>query len=257
MSGDHRKDHADHREIIANKMAKKECGAKTKSGKPCKNAPLKGRERCRLHGGATPIGPANANYKHGRYSKFVRGDLLTRLQEVEKDPQYLSLQDELNLLTLRITILLETLDGLGHISAEALVKKYDELYEAFEARDAAKTADALKELGELVKGAATKENAWNRLEDTIDLKRRVAADQTKNALNLKSMVAGDELVGLAFGLLNVILETSKDMITDGELRKRFNSRVGREFYNELRQNYQGRLGAGIEASDETLTLELD
>ena len=30
------------------------CGAKTRSGKPCKQRPIKGGKRCRMHGGAEP-----------------------------------------------------------------------------------------------------------------------------------------------------------------------------------------------------------
>ncbi len=50
------------------------CGAKTSSGEPCKRAPLKGKNRCKLHGGAS-TGPinlsGNKNSKtHGIYSRF-------------------------------------------------------------------------------------------------------------------------------------------------------------------------------------------
>jgi hypothetical protein len=48
------------------------CGAKTRSGIPCKSAPVTGRRRCRMHGGAdgsgAPSGSRNGNYKHGRYT---------------------------------------------------------------------------------------------------------------------------------------------------------------------------------------------
>jgi hypothetical protein len=48
------------------------CGAKTRSGAPCKSAPVTGRRRCRMHGGAdgsgAPSGSRNGNYKHGRYT---------------------------------------------------------------------------------------------------------------------------------------------------------------------------------------------
>jgi hypothetical protein len=51
------------------------CGAKTWSGAPCKSAPVTGRRRCRMHGGAdgsgAPKGPKNGNYKHGRYTAEV------------------------------------------------------------------------------------------------------------------------------------------------------------------------------------------
>jgi hypothetical protein len=51
------------------------CGAKTRSGAPCKSAPVTGRRRCQMHGGANGSGAPkrerNGNYKHGRYTKEV------------------------------------------------------------------------------------------------------------------------------------------------------------------------------------------
>ena len=51
------------------------CGAKTRSGAPCKSAPVTGRRRCRMHGDAdgsgAPSGSRNGNYKHGRYTAEV------------------------------------------------------------------------------------------------------------------------------------------------------------------------------------------
>ena len=52
------------------------CGAKTRSGAPCKSAPVTGRRRCRMHGGAdgsgAPKGERNRNYKDGRYTEEVQ-----------------------------------------------------------------------------------------------------------------------------------------------------------------------------------------
>lgn len=52
------------------------CGARTRSGAPCKSAPVTGRRRCRMHGGAdgsgAPKGSKNGNYKHGRYTEEVQ-----------------------------------------------------------------------------------------------------------------------------------------------------------------------------------------
>jgi hypothetical protein len=51
------------------------CGARTRSGAPCKSAPVTGRRRRRMHGGAdgsgAPKGSKNGNYKHGRYTQDV------------------------------------------------------------------------------------------------------------------------------------------------------------------------------------------
>ncbi len=48
------------------------CGAKTRSGKPCQSPAVRGRRRCRMHGGAdgsgAPSGSRNGNYRHGFYT---------------------------------------------------------------------------------------------------------------------------------------------------------------------------------------------
>jgi hypothetical protein len=58
-----------------------QCGARTRSGTPCRSPAVTGRSRCRMHGGAPgsggPKGRRNGNYKHGRY----RGDRLSQVGE--------------------------------------------------------------------------------------------------------------------------------------------------------------------------------
>src|SRR5262249_29906327 len=48
-----------------------QCGATTRSGNPCQSLPVRGKSRCRMHGGApgsgAPLGNQNA-LKHGRYT---------------------------------------------------------------------------------------------------------------------------------------------------------------------------------------------
>jgi hypothetical protein len=47
------------------------CGARNRSGKPCRAPAVRGKRRCRMHGGAAgsgaPIGNKNA-LRHGRYA---------------------------------------------------------------------------------------------------------------------------------------------------------------------------------------------
>src|SRR5215831_246317 len=48
------------------------CGARTRSGKPCLSPVVRGKKRCRMHGGAkgsgAPSGERNGNYRHGRFT---------------------------------------------------------------------------------------------------------------------------------------------------------------------------------------------
>ena len=50
------------------------CGAKTRSGTPCKKAPLIGGcgNRCLNHGGASLKGELHPRYKHGKCTNEVR-----------------------------------------------------------------------------------------------------------------------------------------------------------------------------------------
>jgi hypothetical protein len=48
------------------------CGAKTRAGSPCRRPPVRGRQRCRLHGGLSPGAPRgsrNGNYTNGDWTR--------------------------------------------------------------------------------------------------------------------------------------------------------------------------------------------
>jgi hypothetical protein len=48
------------------------CGAKTRKGTPCQSPAVRGKRRCRMHGGApgsgAPSGKRNGNYRHGHFT---------------------------------------------------------------------------------------------------------------------------------------------------------------------------------------------
>ena len=48
------------------------CGARTRSGKPCRSPAVQGKRRCRMHGGALGSGAPRGNknaLKHGLYTR--------------------------------------------------------------------------------------------------------------------------------------------------------------------------------------------
>src|SRR5271165_1331735 len=59
-----------HREKLPMNQATR-CGARSRSGKPCQSPAVRGKRRCRMHGGAAgsgaPIGNTNA-LRHGHYT---------------------------------------------------------------------------------------------------------------------------------------------------------------------------------------------
>ena len=82
---------ADIERRLANLAKAPRCGARTRMGSPCRQAAVRGRARCRIHGGAKgsggPPGSRNGNFKHGlwtRESKHLRGAARRRLREVRR-----------------------------------------------------------------------------------------------------------------------------------------------------------------------------
>ena len=61
-----------HQRNVAPMMASRRCGAKTRSGRPCKSPAVQGKARCRMHGGAAGSGAPHGNtnaLKHGKFSR--------------------------------------------------------------------------------------------------------------------------------------------------------------------------------------------
>lgn len=58
------------RQRLENMNAAPRCGAKTRAGHPCRGAAVRGKNRCRMHGGRNPGAPKGNKraWKHGRRS---------------------------------------------------------------------------------------------------------------------------------------------------------------------------------------------
>jgi hypothetical protein len=60
------------RRNISPMLASARCGAKTRSGSPCRSPAVGGKTRCRMHGGAGGSGAPKGNHnalKHGHYTE--------------------------------------------------------------------------------------------------------------------------------------------------------------------------------------------
>ena len=63
------------------------CGARTRSGQPCRNHPVDGRSRCRMHGGTSKSGMEHGRYRTGQHTKEAVADrrcLRKLLQEAKE-----------------------------------------------------------------------------------------------------------------------------------------------------------------------------
>lgn len=81
---------SDHARNNAAMQASPRCGARTRSGGPCRAPAVYGRKRCRMHGGAAGSGAPKANRnarKHGLFTGEARAErrqIRTLLDEARK-----------------------------------------------------------------------------------------------------------------------------------------------------------------------------
>jgi uncharacterized protein YjcR len=62
----------DHPRNTGPMLSSQRCGARTRSGKPCRSPAVDGKKRCRMHGGAQGSGAPHGNknaLKHGLYTR--------------------------------------------------------------------------------------------------------------------------------------------------------------------------------------------
>jgi hypothetical protein len=65
------------------------CGARLREGGSCMELPAAGRSRCRVHGGATPVGPRSPHFSSGRFSRYpvpVLEDERERFERYRAEP---------------------------------------------------------------------------------------------------------------------------------------------------------------------------
>ena len=76
-----------HKRNTAPMLASPRCGAKTRAGTPCRSPAVKGRARCRMHGGARGSGAPKGNknaLRHGTYTEAAirrRAELRLLIQQ--------------------------------------------------------------------------------------------------------------------------------------------------------------------------------
>lgn len=79
-----------HKRNTAPMLDSPRCGARTRSGSPCRSPAVQGKRRCRMHGGAKGSGAPKANsnaLKHGTYTKAAferRAELRNMIRQAEK-----------------------------------------------------------------------------------------------------------------------------------------------------------------------------
>ena len=71
---------SDHARNTGAMLASPRCGAKIRSGDSCRSPAVRGKRRCRMHGGAPGSGAPRANQNARKHGLFTRDALAERRQ---------------------------------------------------------------------------------------------------------------------------------------------------------------------------------
>src|SRR5690625_616309 len=183
----------------------KRCGAKTRAGTPCQRYPLAGRERCRLHGGATPRGKDLPQTKTGRWSKDLPTRLAARYHEALKDSRLLELRDELALIDARLSELVAQLDGgeAGAIWADLMKARR-------EFNDESSRRDAILTMLELIERGAAEWQKWDDVLRTIERRARIAESERRRLVEAQQMISVEQVNVLIAAVSSIIRQHVKD-----------------------------------------------
>lgn len=156
------------------------CGAKTRSGAPCKRSPIKGKKRCRRHGGTNP-GPKKGSrhaLKHGIYSDVLSPEDKKTYDRIELG----SIDDEIRIARVQLRRALQEQER-QRAFAEATV---DELRKGMEVQEI-----------KTISGP----NAAGQIQQSIEIKR-TRKDYSKRIGQLLRLIAELEARKLELGQAN-------------------------------------------------------
>lgn len=194
-----------------NENGKLICGARTKNGSPCKTSPITGRNRCRLHGGASPRGLAHPRTSHGKYSKDLPSRLALRYEEARTDEELLALREEIAVIDVRLGDLLTRVDS-GESGAvwRKIKKTYRDMSRAVRAGNQQEFAELLNEMGQLINRGHGEYAAWNEIFKAVESRRKVTESERKRLTDMKQIMTAEE----ATHLLSFVVATIRKHVKD-------------------------------------------
>jgi len=177
----------------------KVCGAqlRKKPGRFCRKIPIRGKRRCRLHGGKSLGGIASSRYKHGRYSRYLPLDLRKQYEASKQDPQLLSHEPDLRLMDLRLQTLVKQLDSTQSLEAFALAKEQWELFETALEQGNTEECEKIKlKLRDLMRVGVPSGPMWIEIREVIEQRRKLLESETKRIEKASNSMSGEQILAL-------------------------------------------------------------
>ena len=195
---------------------KRVCGQPLRRGGICHAYPVRGREKCRLHGGKVPRGADHPHFKHGRYSKDLRRDLLFDYFHALEQEDLYDQSDEIAVLEARLKYLMrqasagETYEDLI-ASVQTGVNELNEIIQEYKRRkdaDSKLELDALRRVETAMVGflrqISNEQRFWEEYYTVVDQHRKLIESERKRELDSQKLMTEQQVHVLLTFLTNLI-----------------------------------------------------
>ncbi len=195
------------------------CNAHKRDGSQCGMAAIRGKTKCRMHGGKNPSGIAHPNYKGLGYSKSLPARLAVRYEEAVNDPRLFSMRKDAAACRARLHELFERLDsGESGEVWQHLGAAHAAFTLAVNSGDAVAMRKELAVMQEWIGKGQGDYAAWEDVRATWESLCRLTTTEQKTLVTM-SQVMTYEQVALYMG---VIAESIREIVVthvDGKARQ--------------------------------------
>lgn len=204
------------------------CGYWKKSGGVCRKAPKRGRKRCATagHGGRAKRGVESPTFKHGRYSKVVPRRLMRQFEAGRKDPQLLSLRNEISFIDAQLWEMIANLDELGVVETFREMNRLRRLAEAAEKQeDMAEFIAHVYKIFNLITSGVTEWQRLTQVQQMADRKQRLVESERRAVVEMRLIITAEEQAALLAEMLDIIYRNVTDVKTLARIENEFEAKL--------------------------------
>ncbi len=180
--------------------------------------PMKGKTRCRIHGGETPTGPASTHWKTGEHPRHFPPNLLERFKFAAADPELFNLKRDIATVEVLIDEQINQLEGQ---SLEDFAASWDGLRVAMAKKDTAQMNQRMQEIDGFRQNVGTVSAALRQVVVLTDQRRKLIETHFKNMAASASALSDAEAAALFAALTAAVRQEVRDDQILGRIEVRF------------------------------------
>lgn len=186
----------------------------------CRNSAVVGTKKCKAHSRSLVNKPKTLNQEFSRYKSSLPPNLLKRLIEVESDPDKLSLEAELDMITARLREVFERLDSRQSTLAWKMVEDgYRLLNTSVRSSDVQGIKTGLGMLREALQRSDYP--VWHDLVNLIQNRTRLVESQRRSMVEKAEVITLAEMMGVLATVQSIIFDVVTDDMSRATISQRF------------------------------------